>query len=136
MKRGWRSSKLCTPEPPSTSGAISGVFSARHRRAGALRPCRLLCPVKHTTSAPIPDAENAHAPAACAASRTNSVPACGGGGHTLDVVHIAGHVGGMRDHDQAGADKRPLIGFPVKRAIGQDGGDARTWQPRSSRARG
>ena len=30
----------------------------------------------------------------------------------------------MRDHDQAGVDKRPLVGFPVKRAIGQDGGDA------------
>ena len=48
----------------------------------------------------------------------------GEGGHTLYVVHIAGHVGGMRGHDQAGADKRPLVGFPVKRAIGQDGGDA------------
>ena len=48
----------------------------------------------------------------------------GGGGHALDVVHIAGHVGGMRDHDQTGADKRSLVGFPVKRTIGQDGGDA------------
>ena len=48
----------------------------------------------------------------------------GEGGHALDVVHIAGHVGGMRSHDQAGADKRPLVGFPVKRAIGQDGGNA------------
>ena len=48
----------------------------------------------------------------------------GGSGHALDVVHIAGHIGSMRDHDQAGADKRPLVGFPVKRAIGQDSGDA------------
>ena len=37
-------------------------------------PYRLLWPVKHTTSAPMPDAENAHAPAVCAASRMNSAP--------------------------------------------------------------
>ena len=93
--------------------------------AGALRPVQAFVARKaHDVGA---DARCRERPCAGRLRRVEDEQRAGlmgGGSHVFDVVHIAGYVGGMCNHDQAGADKRTLVGFPVKRAIRQDGGDA------------